>query len=156
MVLRVLLLRGSSAPIGFIYNATSDPDGGLLAAALAFFSHQGHQVFQDSCPDLAKHCWAMGMSALAVVSLDRLPDHLLSLGLELMLGLRALSLTNAKFMGTMFMAAYLLPTASGPSLVGGPQVGLSAGVPPVSAFAAAWGTVAPPVGSQVGLSVGGP
>jgi hypothetical protein len=36
MVLRVLPLWGSSTPIGFIYDATPDPDGGLLAAASAF------------------------------------------------------------------------------------------------------------------------
>jgi hypothetical protein len=150
MVLRVLPLWGSSAPVNFIYDATPDLDGGLLAAALAFFSHQGHQVFHDPCPDLAKYCRAMGVLALAVVSIDRLPNHLLSSGLELMLGLRAPSPTDAKFMGTMFMAMYLLPTASSPSLVGAPQVGSSVGGPPVSALAAAWGNIAPPVGSQAG------
>jgi hypothetical protein len=39
MVLRVLPLWGSSTLVGFIYDTTPDPDGGLLAAALAFFSH---------------------------------------------------------------------------------------------------------------------
>jgi hypothetical protein len=156
MVLQVLPLWGSSAPVGFIYDATPDPDGGLLAAALAFFSHQGHQVFHDPCLNLAEYCWAMGVLASAVVFVDRLPDHLLLLGLELMLVLRAPSPTNEEFMGTMFMAAYLLPTASGLSLVGGPQVGLSVGGLTVSALVAAWGNVAPPVGSQVCSSVGGP
>ncbi len=118
MVLRVLPLWGSSASIGFIYDATPDPDGGLLAAALAFFSHQGHQVFHNPCPDLAEYCQAMGVSALAVVSVDRLPDHLLSLCLELMSVLRAPSPTDAKFMGMMFTAAYLLPTASAPLWLG--------------------------------------
>ena len=42
VVLRVLPLRGSPAPIGYIYDATPDADGGLLAAASAFFSFQGH------------------------------------------------------------------------------------------------------------------
>jgi hypothetical protein len=78
MVLWVLPLWGSSAPIGYIYDATPDPDQGLLAPALAFFSHQGHQVFHDPCPDLAKYCWAMGVSLLAVISVDCLPNHLLS------------------------------------------------------------------------------
>jgi hypothetical protein len=156
MVLRVLTLRGSSAPIGFIYDATPDPDRGLLAAALAFFFHQGHQVFHDPCPDLAEYHRAMGVLALAVISVNRLPNHLLLLGLELMSDLRAPSLTDAEFMGMMFMAVYLLPTASGPSLVGGPQVGLSVGGPPVSALVVAQGNVAPPVGSQVGSSVGDP
>jgi hypothetical protein len=156
MVLWVLPLWGSSTPVGFIYDATPDPDRGLLATALAFFSHQGHQVFHDPCPDLAEYCRAMGVLASAVVSINHLPNHLLLSGLELMLGLRAPSLTNAKFMSTMFKAAYLLPTASGPSLVGGPQVGLSVGGPSVSALAATRGNVTPPVSSQVGLSVGGP
>ncbi len=95
MVLRVLPLWGSSAPIGYIYDATPDPDQCLLAAVLAFFSHQGHQVFHDPCPDLAKYRWAMGISSLAVISVDRLPNHLRLLGLELMVGLCAPSLTDA-------------------------------------------------------------
>ena len=73
-----------------------------------------------------------------------------------MLVLHAPSPTDAKFMGTVFMAAYLLPTASGPSPVEGPQVGLSVGGLPESALAADQENVALPVGSQVGLSVGGP
>ncbi len=156
MVLRVLPLWGSSAPVGFIYDVTPDPDGGLLAPALAFFYHQGHQVFHNPCPDLAKYHWAMGVLASAVVSVDRLPDHLLSSGLELMSALRAPSLTIAEFMGMMFMAPYLLPTASVPSSVGGPQNGLSVGGLPVSVLAAAQGNIALHVGSQVGSSVGGP
>jgi hypothetical protein len=36
VVLRVLPLRGSPAPVGYIYDATPDADGGLLAAASAF------------------------------------------------------------------------------------------------------------------------
>ena len=56
VVLRVLPLRGSPAPVGFIYDETPNPvDGGLLAAASAFFSHQGHQVYHDPCPDLAEY-----------------------------------------------------------------------------------------------------
>jgi len=53
VVLQVLPLRGSPTPIGYIYDASPEADGGLLAAASAFFSHQGHQVFHDPCPDLA-------------------------------------------------------------------------------------------------------
>jgi hypothetical protein len=147
MVLRVLPLRGSSAPVGYIYDATPNPDGGLLAAASAFFSHQGHQVFHDPCPNLAEYRRAMGVSSLAVVSINRLSNHPLSPGLELMSVLHAPSPTNAEFMGTMFMATYLLPTASSPSSVGGPQVGLSVGGLSVSALAAARVNVAPPVGS---------
>ena len=56
VVLRVLPLRGSPAPIGYIYDASPEADGGLLAAASAFFSHQGHQVFHDPCLNLAAHC----------------------------------------------------------------------------------------------------
>ena len=52
VVLRVSPMRGSPSPVGYIYDATPDAEGGLLAAALVFFSHQGHQVFHDPCPDL--------------------------------------------------------------------------------------------------------
>jgi hypothetical protein len=156
MVLRVLSLWGSSAPVGFIYDATPDPDGGLLAAASAFFSHQVHQVFHHLCPNLAEYHRAMGVLASAVISVDRLPDHLLSSGLELMSVLHAPSPTDAKFMGMLFMAAYLLPTASGLPSVGGPQVSSLLGGLPVFALAAAGGKIAPPVGSQVGSSVGVP
>ena len=57
VVLRIMPLLGSQAPIGYIYDPTParDGDGGLLAAASAFFSHQGHQVFLDPCPDLAAY-----------------------------------------------------------------------------------------------------
>jgi hypothetical protein len=111
-----LPLRGSPAPIGYIYDATPDADGGLLAAALAFFSHQGHQVFHNPCPDLAAYCRSRGVVSL-VVPVDRLPDHILASGLELLDGLFAPSPTDS---GTAFMVAYLasppsatLPTPSG-------------------------------------------
>ena len=81
VVLRVLPLRGSSAPVGFIYNASPDPvNGGLVAAASAFFSHQGHQVFHDPCPDLEAYCCSMGVPPLTVVNIDRLPGYLLTSG----------------------------------------------------------------------------
>ena len=131
VVLRVLPLRGSPAPVGFIYDETPDPvDGGLLAAASAFFSHQGHQVYHDPCPDLAEYCCVLGVPMALVVPVDRLPDYLLSSGLELMAGLRALSPTDNTFGGMAFMAAYLSPSASGPPSVGvlrGPSVGASLG-----------------------------
>jgi hypothetical protein len=149
MVLRVLPLWGSSPPVGYIYDATPDPDQGLLAAALTFFSHQGHHVFHDPCPNLAEYCRTMGMSLLAVISINRLPNHLLLPVLELMADLCAPSPTDTKFMGTMFMAAYLSPT---------PQVGFSVGGPLVSLSVAAWGNIAPPVslvgGPHANLSVG--
>ncbi len=72
VVLRVLPLRGSPAPVGFIYDETPDPvDGELLAAASAFFSHQGHQVYHDPCPDLAEYCRASGVPVASVVPVDR-------------------------------------------------------------------------------------
>jgi hypothetical protein len=145
MVLWVLPLRGSSAPVGYIYDATPDPEGGLLAAALVFFSHQGHQVFHNPCPNLAEYCWAMGMLLSAVVSADRFPNHLLLSGLELMAGLCAPSPTDVEFLGNLIMAAYLSPTVSGPVLVRGPQASFFVGGPPVSLLAAAWGNIALPV-----------
>ena len=116
MVLRVLPLRSSPAPIGYIYDATPDADGGLLAAALAFFSYQGHQVFHDPCPDLAAYRWSRGVVS-SVVPVDRLPDHILSSGLELLDGLFAPSPTDS---GTAFMAAYLVsPPSATPQLPSG-------------------------------------
>jgi hypothetical protein len=55
VVLRVTPKAGSSAPIGYIYDPDPSRDGwegGLLAASAAFFTHQGHEVFRDLCPDL--------------------------------------------------------------------------------------------------------
>jgi hypothetical protein len=98
-------LRGSPTPIGCIYDVALDADGGLLAVV----SHQGHQVFQDPCLDLDVYNWAMGVSLLTV-SIERLPNHILLSGLELLEGLFAPSPTNS--LGTAFMAAYL---ASPPS-----------------------------------------
>ena len=116
VILWVLPLRGSPAPVGSIYDATPDAEGGLLAAALAFFSHQGHQVFHDPCPDLEAYRRTLGV-VLSIVPVDRLPDHIFSFGLELLEGLLAPSPTNS---GTAFMAAYLasLPLAT-PQLASG-------------------------------------
>jgi hypothetical protein len=171
VILRVLPLRGSSAPVGFIYDATPDPvDGGLLAAASAFFSHQGHQVFHDQCPDLDEYCRASGVSLASVVPVDRLPDYLLSSGLEIMAVLRSPSPTDTTVGGMTFMAAYLSSSASGPPLVGasaGPSVGvLPLVVPPVpssarftggSSAASAWLSAPPPASSVGGYAIlGGP
>ncbi len=104
MVLQALPLRGSPALIGYIYDATPDADGGLLAAALVFFSHHGHQVFHDPCPDLDEYCQAMSVS-LPIIPVDCLPDHILLSGLELMEALFTPLPTNS--FGTAFMAAYL-------------------------------------------------
>ena len=116
VVLRVLPLRGSPAPTGYIYDVTPDADEGLLAAALAFFSYQGHQVFHDPCPDLAAYHRSRGVVS-SVVPVDRLPDHILSSGLELLDGLFAPSPTD---LGTAFMAAYLAsPPLATPQLPSG-------------------------------------
>jgi len=83
VVLRIMPLLGSQAPIGYIYDPTParDGDGGLLAAASAFLAHQGHQVFLDPCPDLAAYRRAGGF-AEPIINVDRLPDHVLSAGLD--------------------------------------------------------------------------
>ena len=114
IVLRVLPLQQSSAPVGFIYDASPDPvDGGLVAAASAFFSHQGHKVFHDPCPDLEAYCRSMGVPPSTVVNIDRLPDYLLTSGLEILASWAAPLLTNAALAGTAFMATYLSPSSSG-------------------------------------------
>ncbi len=110
VVLRVLPPRGSPALIGYIYDATPDADGGLLVAASAFFSFQGHQVFHDPCPDLAAYRCTRGVAS-SVVPVDRLPDHILSSGSELLDGLFAPSPTD---LGTAFMSACLAPPPLAP------------------------------------------
>ena len=108
VVLQNLPLRGSPAPVRFIYDAAPDAEGGLLAAALAFFSHQGHQVFHDPCLELEAYCWTRGV-VLSIVPVNRLLDHILSSGWELLESLFAPLPTNS---GMAFLAAYL---ASPPS-----------------------------------------
>ena len=58
-------------------------EGGLLAVSAAFFTHQGHEVFQDPCPDLAAYRQA-GRITPTIVEVDCLPDHILSAGLDLL------------------------------------------------------------------------
>ncbi len=102
VVLQVLSLRGSPTPIGYIYDATPNADGGLLDVTSMFFSHHGRQVFHEPCPDLDKYLWAMSVS-LPIIPVNCLPDHILSSGLELMEGLFTPLPTNS--FGTAFMAA---------------------------------------------------
>ena len=111
VVLRIMPLLGSPAPIGYIYDPTPacDGDGGLLAAASAFFSHQGHQVILDPCPDLAAYRRAGGVTE-PIIDVDRLPDHVLSAGLDLLESSSASS-KAMDALGLSFMAAYLLAPA---------------------------------------------
>jgi hypothetical protein len=97
-------LCGSSAPIRYIYDATPDPNGGLLTAASTFFSHQGHQMVHDPCPDLATYWRDLGGLA-AIIPVDCLSNHILLSRLELMEGLCAPSPVDV--LGELFMAAYL-------------------------------------------------
>ncbi len=97
---------GSSAPIGYIYDP--DPsrdggDGGLLAASAAFFTHQGHEVFRDPCPDLANP--VAGRITAPIVDVDPLPDHILSAGLDLLASFPPSS--EGDTLGMSFMAEYL-------------------------------------------------
>jgi hypothetical protein len=125
VVLRIMPLPGSLAPIGYIYDpdSTRNGDGGLLAAASAFFTHQGHQVFLDPCLDLATYRKDRRVTA-TIINVDRLPDHILSTGLNLLDTPSPPS--DADALGTSFMVVYLLAPApaapSGliyPSLMGG-------------------------------------
>jgi len=103
-------LLGSLAPIGYIYDPTParDGDGGLLAAASAFFAHQGHQFFLDPCPDLVAYRWAEGF-AEPIIDVDRLPGYVLSAGLDLLESSPASLVVDS--LGMSFMAAYLLVPA---------------------------------------------
>jgi hypothetical protein len=125
VVLRIMPLPGSLAPIGYIYdpNPTCDGDGGLLVAASAFFTHQGHQVFHDPCPDLTAYRKDWRVTA-TIINVDRLPDHVLSAGLDLLETPSPPS--DADALGTSFMVAHLLAPAPAaplglisPSPVGG-------------------------------------
>ena len=86
VALRVLPLCDSPTPIGYIYDAAPDPTGGLLTAALVFFSHQGHQVVHNPCPDISAYRSALGRGA-TVIPVDNLSNHFLSSGLDLLDGL---------------------------------------------------------------------
>jgi hypothetical protein len=127
VVLRVMPLCGSPAPIGYIYDATPDPDGGLLAAALAFFSHQGHQVVHDPCVDLGAYRRALGVGAI-IIPVDNLPNHILLSGLDLLESLFAPSPVDV--LGTSLMAAYVSSPAPGVlASMGGPPTSGSVGGP---------------------------
>ncbi len=110
-------LCGSPNPIGYIYGATPDPDGGLLAMALAFFPHQGHQVVYDPCLDLEVYCRNLCVMA-TIILVNCRPGHILSTGLKLMEGLFAPSLVDV--LGMSFTLAYLSPPTPGaPTALGG-------------------------------------
>ncbi len=82
-------------------------------AASVFFTHQGHQVFHDPCLDLAAYCKDWRVTA-TIINVDWLPDHVLSVGLDLLKPLSPSS--DADALGTSFMAAYLLaPVPDAPS-----------------------------------------
>ncbi len=104
VVLRIMPLPGSLAPIGYIYDPdpTRDGDGGLLAATSTFFTHQGHQVFHDPCPDLAAYRKGRRVT-VTIINVDWLPDHILSVGLHLLETQSPPSDVDA--LGTSFMAA---------------------------------------------------
>jgi hypothetical protein len=107
LVLRVMPLPGSPAPNSYIYDPTPtlDGDGGLLAAASTFFIHYSHQVFHDPCPDLAAYPRARGIMA-TIIEVDRLPDHVLTVSLNL---LKTPSLSSkGDALSTSFMVAYIL------------------------------------------------
>jgi hypothetical protein len=106
VVLRIMPLLDSAAPIEYIHNPhlTCNGEGGLLAAASAFSTHQGHQVFHNPCPDFAAYCTDQRVTA-TVIDVDQLPDHVLSVGLHLLNAMP--SPTDADVLGTSFMVAYL-------------------------------------------------
>ena len=107
VVLRIMPKAGSSAPIGYIYDPDPSRDGGeggLLAAAAAVFTHQGHEVLRDSCPDLAAYRRA-GRITSTIADVDRLPDHILSAGLNLLASFPPSS--EGDTLGMSFMVEYL-------------------------------------------------
>ena len=107
VVLRILPKAGSSAPVGYIYDPDPAQDGGegrLLAASAAFFTHQGHEVFRDPCPDLTAYRRA-GRITSTIVDVNRLPHHILAADLNLLISLPPSSAWGIHDMS--FMAEYL-------------------------------------------------
>ena len=102
VVLCIMPKVGSSTPIGYIYNPDPSRDRGEGSAA--FFTHQGHEVFWDPCPDLAAYRRA-GRITPTIVDVDRLPDHILSAGLDLLDSLPPSSAGDT--LGMSSMAEYL-------------------------------------------------
>ena len=141
-VLWVLPLHGSPAPVGYIYDATPDAEGGLLAAASAFFPHQGHQVFHDPCPDLDAYRRTWGV-ILSIIPVDCLPGHILSSGLKLLEGLLAPSPTDS---GTAFLTAYL---ASPPLTTSGSNLPYIPRPAPSAMISSLGGTACVPGGSAL-------
>ena len=79
-------------------------EGGLLAASAAFFTHQGHEVFWDLCPDLTAYRRA-GRIMSTIIEVDHLPDYILTAGLNLLDSLPPSS--EGDILGMSFMAEYL-------------------------------------------------
>jgi hypothetical protein len=107
VVLRILPKAGSSAPIGYIYDpdpSRNGGEGGLLDASAAFFAHQGHEVFRGLCPDLTAYRRA-GRITSTIIDVDRLPDHILTAGLNPLESSRLSS--DGDILGMSFMAEYL-------------------------------------------------
>jgi hypothetical protein len=68
----------------------------------------GHQVFHDPCLDLGAYCRAGGITA-TIIKVDRLPNHVLTAGLDL---LKTPSLSSkGDALGTSFMGTYILAPA---------------------------------------------
>ncbi len=144
VVLCIMPKVGSSAPIGYVY----DPDplrdggeGGLLAASAAFFTHQGHEVFWDPCPDLVAYRRA-GRITSTIVDVDHLPDHILAAGLDLLASLPPSSVGD--ILGMSFMVEYL----PAPPPAAAPPIGPVSLSPPPS-----WGIWGEPLLLHTGGSV---
>jgi hypothetical protein len=149
VVLRILPKAGSSAPIRYIYNPDHSCDGGeggLLDASSTFFAHQCHEGFGDLCPDLTANCRA-GRITSTIIKVDRLLDHILTAGLNLLESLRLSS--KGDILGMSFMAEYL-PAPPRASVSQGDHVSLS---PPRRARSGGDHLLLHPSGSAVCLSL---
>ncbi len=127
VVLRIMLKVGSLTPIGYVYDPDPSRDGGeggLLAASAAFFTHQGHEIFRDPCPDLTAYRRA-GRITSTIVDMDRLPDQILAAGLDLLASSPPSSAGD--ILGMSFMAEYL----PAPPPAAAPPVGPVSLSPPV-------------------------
>ena len=83
----------------------------------AFFTHQGHEVFQDPCPDLTAYR-RTGRFTSTIIEVNRLPDHILAAGLDLLNSLPTSS--EGDILGMSFMVEYLTAPPSAVAPQGNP------------------------------------
>jgi hypothetical protein len=112
LVLQVSPLPGSSDWKEYFYDASLDNCHGSFAAALAFFSAQGHTVVVHQCPDIAAFQSARPFS-LALCPLPSLPPRVFTEGYKTLqvLALPATAVPAAPAAGAATNAGGVFPSS---------------------------------------------